>query len=143
MPAAVLDGLLSQAAEDADLVLIEASMGLFDGAGPPGQAGRAADLAARWGLPVLLVLDVSGQSQTAAATEAQTTHFSPASTSGAPTDQANVTAPWRCVARYPARPRTCIMLPVFANTRPAASVPAMPSIVPRAPPTGNESSTKS
>jgi cobyrinic acid a,c-diamide synthase len=68
MPATVLDGLLSQAAEDADLVLIEASMGLFDGAGPKGQAGRAADLAARWDLPVVLVLDVSGQSQTAAAT---------------------------------------------------------------------------
>ena len=68
MPPAVLDGLLHAAAEDADLVLIEASMGLFDGVGAPGQAGRAADLAARWGLPVLLVLDVSGQSQTAAAT---------------------------------------------------------------------------
>jgi cobyrinic acid a,c-diamide synthase len=76
MPPAVLDGLLSQAAEDAELVLIEASMGLFDGvgpaspgggAGPAGQAGRAADLAARWRLPVVLVLDVSGQSQTAAA----------------------------------------------------------------------------
>ena len=67
MPPAVLDGLLSEAAEDADLVLIEASMGLFDGAGPRGQAGRVADLAARWGLPVVLVLDVSGQSQTAAA----------------------------------------------------------------------------
>jgi cobyrinic acid a,c-diamide synthase len=68
MPPAVLDGLLTEAAEDADLVLIEASMGLFDGVGAPGRAGRAADLAARWGLPVLLVLDVSGQSQTAAAT---------------------------------------------------------------------------
>ena len=34
MPPAVLDGLLSQAAEDAELVLIEASMGLFDGVGP-------------------------------------------------------------------------------------------------------------
>ena len=66
MPPAVLDGLLNQAAEHADLVLIEASMGLFDGVGPSGQAGRAADLAARWGLPVVLVLDVSGQSQTAA-----------------------------------------------------------------------------
>src|SRR5205807_1065199 len=42
--------------------------GLFDGLpGPPGRTGAAADLAARFGLPVLLVLDVSGQSQTAAA----------------------------------------------------------------------------
>jgi cobyrinic acid a,c-diamide synthase len=77
MPPALLDGLLATAAEGAELIIIEASMGLFDGvgtpvtgegAGPHGRAGRAADLAARWGLPVLLVLDVSGQSQTAAAT---------------------------------------------------------------------------
>ena len=67
MPPGVLDGVLAQAADGAEVLLIEASMGLFDGAGVAGQAGRAADLAARWGLPVLLVLDVSGQSQTAAA----------------------------------------------------------------------------
>lgn len=43
-------------------------MGLFDGiAAASGRSGAAADLAARLGLPVLLVLDVSGQSQTAAA----------------------------------------------------------------------------
>ena len=43
-------------------------MGLFDGAaGAPGRTGAGADLAARLGLPVLLVLDVSGQSQSAAA----------------------------------------------------------------------------
>jgi cobyrinic acid a,c-diamide synthase len=77
MPPAVLDGLLCQASEDADLLLIEASMGLFDGAGPKGQAGRAADLAARWGLPVLLVLDVAGQSQTAAATARGFIDFEP------------------------------------------------------------------
>jgi cobyrinic acid a,c-diamide synthase len=68
MPPVLLDALLGATAEGVELVLIEASMGLFDGVGPAGQAGRAADLAARWGLPVLLVLDVSGQSQTAAAT---------------------------------------------------------------------------
>jgi cobyrinic acid a,c-diamide synthase len=79
MPPAVLDGLLTEAAEDADLVLIEASMGLFDGVGAPGRAGRAADLAARWGLPVLLVLDVSGQSQTAAATARGFIGFEPGS----------------------------------------------------------------
>ena len=33
----------------------------------PGRSGAAADLARRFGVPVLLVLDVSGQSQTAAA----------------------------------------------------------------------------
>ncbi len=43
-------------------------MGLFDGiAGAPGRRGTTADLAARFGLPVLLVLDVAGQSQSAAA----------------------------------------------------------------------------
>lgn len=67
MGPALLAGLLAEAAAEADLLLIEASMGLFDGAGPAGAAGRAADLAARFGLPVLLVMDVSGQSQTAAA----------------------------------------------------------------------------
>jgi cobyrinic acid a,c-diamide synthase len=67
MPLSLLDALLGATAEGAELVLIEASMGLFDGVGIFGQAGRAADLAVRWGLPVLLVLDVSGQSQTAAA----------------------------------------------------------------------------
>jgi cobyrinic acid a,c-diamide synthase len=43
-------------------------MGLFDGAaGPPGRSGTSADLAKHFGLPVLLVLDVHGQSQSAAA----------------------------------------------------------------------------
>lgn len=43
-------------------------MGLFDGIpGPEGERGSAADLCARHGLPVLLVLDVGGQAQTAAA----------------------------------------------------------------------------
>ncbi len=46
-------------------------MGLFDGApdaaGPPGRRGATADLAARFGLPVLLVLDVGRQAQSAAA----------------------------------------------------------------------------
>ena len=36
-------------------------------AGEPGRSGSAADLARRYGIPVLPVLDVSGQSQTAAA----------------------------------------------------------------------------
>jgi cobyrinic acid a,c-diamide synthase len=68
MPPAQLDAILAGLAEGADLVLIETAMGLFDGVeAPPGRSGAGADLAARYGLPVLLVLDVSGQSQTAAA----------------------------------------------------------------------------
>ncbi|MBV9653911.1 MAG: cobyrinate a,c-diamide synthase [Acetobacteraceae bacterium] len=68
MPPHLIPGLAAEAAAGADLLLIEASMGLFDGLGrPPGRSGSAADIAARLGLPVLLVLDVSGQSQSAAA----------------------------------------------------------------------------
>ena len=68
MPPALLDATLAEAADGAELLLVESAMGLFDGVGgPPGRRGSAADLAARFGLPVLLVLDVSGQSQTVAA----------------------------------------------------------------------------
>ena len=68
MPPGLLDGILAEVADDAELVLIETAMGLFDGVeAPPGRSGAGADLAARYGLPVLLALDVSGQSQTAAA----------------------------------------------------------------------------
>ncbi len=68
MPPPLLDGLAQRAAKGAALLVVESAMGLFDGvAGPPGRTGAAADLAARLHLPVLLVLDVSGQSQTAAA----------------------------------------------------------------------------
>jgi cobyrinic acid a,c-diamide synthase len=43
-------------------------MGLFDGVpGPSGHTGAAADLAARFALPVVLVLDVAAQAQSAAA----------------------------------------------------------------------------
>lgn len=67
MPPALLDGLAAAQAE-ADLLVIESAMGLFDGIlAPPGRSGAAADLARRYGVPVLLVLDVSGQSQTVAA----------------------------------------------------------------------------
>ncbi|TCK29055.1 hydrogenobyrinic acid a,c-diamide synthase (glutamine-hydrolysing) /cobyrinate a,c-diamide synthase [Ancylobacter aquaticus] len=68
MPPVLIDALAAQAGAQADIVLIEASMGLFDGIeGEAGRSGAAADLAARLGLPVVLVLDISGQSQSAAA----------------------------------------------------------------------------
>ena len=68
MPPGLLAALTAEAADDADAVVIESSKGLFDGipAGP-GRTSSASDLARLFGLPVLLVLDVSGQSQTAAA----------------------------------------------------------------------------
>ncbi len=68
MPPHLIPSLAAEAADGAELLVIEASMGLFDGLGrPPGRSGSAADIAARLGLPVVLVLDVSGQSQSAAA----------------------------------------------------------------------------
>lgn len=68
MPPEQLDAILGGLAAEADIVLIETAMGLFDGVeAAPGRSGAGAELAARYGLPVLLVLDVSGQSQSAAA----------------------------------------------------------------------------
>ena len=68
MPPALIDSLAAAAAHDASLLIVESAMGLFDGVpAEPGRSGASADLAERLGLPVLLVLDVSGQSQTAAA----------------------------------------------------------------------------
>jgi cobyrinic acid a,c-diamide synthase len=66
MPPALLDALVGGIA--ADLLVIEGAMGLFDGipAGPR-RTGASADLAARYSLPVVLVIDVAGQSQSAAA----------------------------------------------------------------------------
>ncbi|HYM03507.1 MAG TPA: cobyrinate a,c-diamide synthase, partial [Stellaceae bacterium] len=52
---------------DAELVLCEGAMGLFDGAGSAGSDGTTADLAALTGWPVVLVVDVAGQSGSAAA----------------------------------------------------------------------------
>ncbi len=50
------------------LTVMEAAMGLYDGvAGRPGRSGAAADIAARFGVPVLLVIDVAGQAQSAGA----------------------------------------------------------------------------
>ena len=68
MPPPLLAHLAAGAAQGAALLVVESAMGLFDGvAAPPGRSGAAADLAAGLRLPVLLLLDVSGQSQTAAA----------------------------------------------------------------------------
>ncbi|SPH23787.1 Hydrogenobyrinate a,c-diamide synthase [Defluviimonas aquaemixtae] len=63
-----ISGLIG-AAVGADLVLAEGSMGLFDGVALPGETGTgaSADLSALTGWPVVLVLDVSGQAQSAAA----------------------------------------------------------------------------
>lgn len=52
---------LFEAAQEAELILVEGVMGLFDG------EPSSADLAARFGIPIALVMDVKGMAQTAAA----------------------------------------------------------------------------
>ena len=68
MGPALLESLVHEAAAGADLLIVESAMGLFDGAGGAAMGeGAAAELAIRFRLPVLLVLDVAGQAQSAAA----------------------------------------------------------------------------
>ena len=50
-----------QAAQVSDIILIEGAMGIFDG------KPSSADLAAQFGIPVAIVMDVKGMAQTAAA----------------------------------------------------------------------------
>jgi len=57
---------LADLARDSETILCEGVMGLFDGAGPD-NAGSTADLAALLGWPVVLVVDISRQSGSAAA----------------------------------------------------------------------------
>ena len=68
MPDPLLDACAGLAARGAGLVVAEGSMGLHDGiVAGEGRTGANADIAARYGWPVLLVLDVSGAAQSAAA----------------------------------------------------------------------------
>ncbi|TDX28595.1 cobyrinate a,c-diamide synthase [Rhodovulum visakhapatnamense] len=71
-PWAMDEGLLATLAAEAqgaDLVIAEGAMGLYDGTLTRGVAGHgtSAELARRFGWPVVLVIDVSGQAQSAAA----------------------------------------------------------------------------
>lgn len=52
---------LYEAAQVADLILVEGAMGMFDG------EPSSADLAARFNIPIAIVMDVKGMAQTAAA----------------------------------------------------------------------------
>jgi cobyrinic acid a,c-diamide synthase len=64
----ILDTLAARQTEGAEFLVIEGVMGLFDGAArPAGRSGATADLARHFRLPAILVLDVHGQSQSAAA----------------------------------------------------------------------------
>ncbi|MBE7243541.1 MAG: cobyrinate a,c-diamide synthase [Actinomycetospora chiangmaiensis] len=64
----LLDTLARATTDDADIVIAEGSMGLFDGVrAAESRTGANADIAARYGWPVVLVVDVSGAAQSAAA----------------------------------------------------------------------------
>jgi cobyrinic acid a,c-diamide synthase len=65
----LIDALIASHASDADFCVVEGVMGLFDGAPARGQSARGstADLAALTGWPIVLVLDVATQAETAAA----------------------------------------------------------------------------
>jgi cobyrinic acid a,c-diamide synthase len=58
--------LVAALERDTDIVLCEGAMGLFDGAGSAGR-GSTGDLASLTGWPVILIVDVAGQSGSAAA----------------------------------------------------------------------------
>ena len=81
MPPAILDTIAARSG-DADLALAEGSMGLFDGVATPGAVGNgaSADIARRMGWPVVLVIDVSGQAQSAAATALGFSRYDPSVT---------------------------------------------------------------
>lgn len=68
MEPALIGHLAGLAASGLDLLVVEALMGLFDGVpGAPGRTGASAEIAAALRLPVVVIADVSGQSQSAAA----------------------------------------------------------------------------
>ena len=68
MSAGHMGEIIDAAAGPGDLLVVESAMGLFDGvAGSPGRSGAAADIAAGFGLPVVLVVDAAGQGQSVGA----------------------------------------------------------------------------
>jgi len=78
MSPSLVTHLASDATSEAELVLCEGLMGLFDGVpAPEGRSGSSADIAAALGWPVLLVIDVSGQSQSAGAVALGCATFDP------------------------------------------------------------------
>lgn len=79
MPAEMLEKNFARGAEGADIIIAEGSMGLFDGVANVGASGDGAssDIAARFALPVVLVIDASGQSQSAGAVALGFRNFRP------------------------------------------------------------------
>jgi cobyrinic acid a,c-diamide synthase len=74
----LMASLAARTGAGADLVIAEGLMGLFDGVpAAAGRSGSSADVARALGLPIVLVLDVSGQSQSAAAIAAGVRAYAP------------------------------------------------------------------
>jgi cobyrinic acid a,c-diamide synthase len=67
MRPATLAALLGELEATADIIVCEGVMGLFDGAGPDGEAGSTAELARVTAWPVVLVVDAGGQGASVAA----------------------------------------------------------------------------
>ena len=74
-----LFGAIAARAEGADICIAEGSMGLYDGVATRGRQGfgSSAETAQAMGWPVVLVLDVSGQAQSAAATALGFARYAP------------------------------------------------------------------
>ena len=102
-------GLVERLGRDADLVVIEGVMGLFDG--PQGGGGSTADLAGLLRLPVILVVDCRHQAQSVAALVHGFAHFR-ASTAIAAVILTRVAS-----ARHAAVLRESLALPVLAALR--------------------------
>ena len=70
--------IVSRAAADADLSIIEGMMGLFDGSSPVSDVGSTAEIAKQLDAPVLLVVDGSAVARSAAAMVKGFAEFDPA-----------------------------------------------------------------
>lgn len=69
--------IFSRHAQDADAVVVEGVMGLFDGASGRDEAGGTAEMAKWLGLPVLLVVDARSMGRSAAALVSGFARFDP------------------------------------------------------------------
>ncbi len=70
--------ILTKAAVDADISIIEGMMGLFDGSSPVNEVGSTAEIAKQLDAPVLLVIDGSAMARSAAAMVSGYAQFDPA-----------------------------------------------------------------
>lgn len=79
MSGELLDKIFASGSKDAEILIVEGSMGLFDGVASVGASGDGAsvDISQRFNLPVVLVIDTSGQSQSSGAVALGFSAFNP------------------------------------------------------------------